>query len=498
MAGMAATQTEEDFLYEDLRKRNRILCITTTVTILISSGALLAYGQSLASSLAILVPCLLLFVLVWASHLFRKLEKWIALTSIIGSFVITMITLLQGGTGVLGTLSAFFMLAMGVIFNNKKTVSVSVILGQVTIVMGFVLVPEGQKDIQSIITIAIYYVLTSIVLLGMSVLSQKVSDHIQTLVRDMGGMINQQTTMQTVTTEATQTIAGSMEEIKTHSQDNHKSFQEMNTAFQEMATGAASQTETIGEISDRISASYQHFGQMMSSLNRLMESVNHTKSASTEGSEVIDRLTATIHQFHDSMNEMREDIGAMIANIHHISQFTSSIQEIAAQTSLLSLNASIEAARAGEEGRGFEVVAHEIRKLADMANASAQQITNNVGQAITQADLSSVRLEENLNNMKQSLELVNQTQNVFVSINRNVEDLSLDATNISEMAGSVQEATGGIEHAMNDYVAVIEQSSATLEQLQATLETLTAHNAPLVRRIEETDEAVKKLASMKV
>ncbi|WP_435922830.1 methyl-accepting chemotaxis protein [Paenibacillus sp. DYY-L-2] len=194
---------------------------------------------------------------------------------------------------------------------------------------------------------------------------------------------------------------------------------------------------------------------------------------------------------------MKNDISALIANIHHISELTSSIQEIAGQTSLLALNASIEAARAGEQGRGFEVVAHEIRKLADMTNASAKEITDNVGQATRQADLSHLRLSENVDNMKRSLELVDQTKQAFGTIDRSVGELSEGASGISALADTVKGTSSEIEHAVNDFVAVIEQSSATLEELLATVDTLTAQNEPMVIRIEETDKAVKQLIDMK-
>ncbi|MNC39634.1 Methyl-accepting chemotaxis protein 4 [compost metagenome] len=196
------------------------------------------------------------------------------------------------------------------------------------------------------------------------------------------------------------------------------------------------------------------------------------------------------------MNEMKEEISALISNIHQISEFTTSIQEIANQTSLLSLNASIEAARAGEQGRGFEVVAHEIRKLAELTNQSAVQITENLTQATRQADLSNVRLEENVEQMKRSLELVDQTRDAFSTIGSSVGSLSKDASDISATAGSVKGSTEEIELAVNDFVAVIEQSSATLEEMFATVETLTSQNEVMVNRIGDTDQAVKKLLTI--
>lgn len=99
--------------------------------------------------------------------------------------------------------------------------------------------------------------------------------------------------------------------------------------------------------------------------------------------------------------------------------------------------------------------------------------------------------------MEQSLALVKKTEGAFMSINTNVEELAQGAVEMTDVAGSVQEKTDEIEQAVNDFVAVVEQSSATLQELLATVDTLTSQNLPMVRRIEETDQAVKQLVDMK-
>ena len=231
-------------------------------------------------------------------------------------------------------------------------------------------------------------------------------------------------------------------------------------------------------------------------MNKLEKAVSGTEEASSVGLEVVQQLTGTINGFHEHMKEMMGDVGGLIANIRQIDEFTASIREIAEQTSLLSLNASIEAARAGEEGKGFEVVAHEIRKLADLTNQSAKQITENVGLATRQADLSQARLEENMSSMEQSLEMVSRTKHAFTSIGYRVGELSQGAEDLSVTADSVKRKTMEIDHAMTDFVAVMQQSSATLQQLLATVDTLTSKNLPVVRRIEETDHAIKQLVAL--
>ncbi|MGG6314030.1 methyl-accepting chemotaxis protein [Paenibacillus macerans] len=488
-----AGQDVDDFLYKDFRRRNLMICMTVTTTVILSFAVLLGLHTSAMITSLIVVPNVLILALVWGGHLTRKKENLIPYIAVAGTFITSLVTVFQGGGGPLGAISAFFVLSVGIMYNNFRVVMFGFGAALVVILIKYTFFHDPAGSGSDVIVMLYFFAVTSWVLLAQSSLGRRMLANSAKMNKETAELLARELEREKITSEATRTIAQSIGEIRSNSQDNYHAFQEMNTAFQEMASGAAVQTETIGGISDNIVTSNQYINHMTAALGELVETVSGTKSASTEGAAVIGQLTGTIDRFHENMNAMKEDIGALIGNIHLIAELTASIREIAEQTSLLSLNASIEAARAGEQGRGFEVVAHEIRKLADLTNESAKRITDNVGQATRQADLSQVRLEENVNNMEQSLELVKKTKGAFMSINDHVEELANGAADITEVAGSVQEKTDEIEQAVNDFVAVIEQSSATLQELLATVDTLTSQNLPMVRRIEETDRAVKQL-----
>ncbi|RCX16654.1 methyl-accepting chemotaxis protein [Fontibacillus phaseoli] len=494
---MVEQENQKQFIYQDLRKRNHMICLMVSFTVGLTIVMLLGLRAGGTAFASIMIPCLVLVTVVWFGYLTKKFERWISLIAVLGMFAISAIPILQNGGSATGGLSAFFVLSIGLMYNLPLVVWSAFGSGLVLILINYFMAPSGApvSGIQFSLYL-FYYVVSAAVLLAQSGLSRKMLKHIGELSHETSEMLAKELERENVTSEATRTISQSIGEIRLNSHDSQQAFLEMNTAFQEMATGSAVQTETIGGISNHIYASNQKINQMLESMTHLVDTVMATKHASSDGAEIITHLTTTIDQFHNNMDEMKTEIGALIANIHQIAELTTSIQEIASQTSLLSLNASIEAARAGEQGRGFEVVANEIRKLADLTNESAKQITENVGHATRQADLSHVRLEENTASMNRSLELVSQTKLAFDSIDKSVGDLTIGATSISEVADSVQQTSGEIEHAVNDFVAVIEQSSATLQQLLATVDTLTAQNEPMVRRIEETDQAVKQLIAI--
>ncbi|MBW4838591.1 MAG: hypothetical protein KZY74_04285, partial [Paenibacillaceae bacterium] len=391
-----AGQDVNDYLYRDLRKRNLLICSTVTTTVFLSFIVLLGLRANAAVVSLIVVPGVLILGLVWGSYLSRKKENLIPYVAVVGTFISAMITVLQGGGGPLGALSAFFILSIGIMYNNFRVVMTALGAALAVIAFKYLAYPEPAGQSSNLVVMLYFFAVTAWVLLAQSSLGRKMMDNSAKMNQETTELLARELEREKITSEATQTIAVSIGEIRGNSQDNYHAFQEMATAFQEMASGAAAQTETIGGISENIVTSNGYINRMTSALGDLVTTVSETKVASDEGAAVIGQLTGTIDRFHANMNGMKEDIGALIGNIHLIAELTASIREIAEQTGLLSLNASIEAARAGEQGRGFEVVANEIRKLADLTNESAKRITDNVGQATRQADLSQVRLEENV------------------------------------------------------------------------------------------------------
>ena len=167
-----------------------------------------------------------------------------------------------------------------------------------------------------------------------------------------------------------------------------------------------------------------------------IEQVHKSKDMIQGGIAAVESMTKQSAETTQATGEVQKQVSMLGEKLVHISGFAGEIQDIASQTNLLSLNASIEVARAGENGRGFSVVAEEIRKLADNAGKTAASIQDMITEISTysQAAVERVAIAENIVAMQE--ESVRNTAEAFNNLNHFLEEM------ISEMEELATEVEG--------------------------------------------------------
>lgn len=170
------------------------------------------------------------------------------------------------------------------------------------------------------------------------------------------------------------------------------------------------------------------------------------------------------------------------------------IAAVAAQTSLLSLNASIEAARAGELGKGFGVVASEIQKLSIQANASVEDIRNVVDSLTENSDHTVKRMEEVQAVIKNQENTIRKTGQVFEDVRNGIEK---SVNRMDMVLGKSEE----MEEVREDMVAAVQNSAAMAQENAASIEEMMASVESIYEEIrvlsEETNELKESSVQMK-
>lgn len=218
--------------------------------------------------------------------------------------------------------------------------------------------------------------------------------------------------------------------------------------------------------------------EMAATVTEVTESIEHTAKAANEvqnkvreGDTLVENVVMSMTQFIHELEQTIQQITTVSNESQRISQVTESISSIAEQTNLLALNAAIEAARAGEQGRGFAVVADEVRELATRTQKATQDIRSMLDSLKLGITHSAETIEQNSDYAKSALDYVHQSQQNFRDIRVQADSVANMNEQISSAAAQQQQAT----REMSESVEFISGQSRSTEDKAAELQKLASH-----------------------
>ena len=280
---------------------------------------------------------------------------------------------------------------------------------------------------------------------------------------------------------ASEEIAKSMNEITSGSEEQVNYIGITNTLVQEMNEYMHKSDTAAKEMSKRANEVYKNSESGQTVIDNTMEHMTDIR----EGSEITVELMNSLHNKSDE-----------IGNINK------AIEEISEQTNLLALNAAIEASRAGEAGRGFSVVADEIRKLATQAQESAKGIQNLIRQI--QADILQANNQIVLENKKVEDGIVSvlESRNAFLLIKKNINEVVQNIQTVVSEVDKTQKSSNQVARSIESIVEIVQASSAGAEEVAATTQEQTAVTEEIAASAQVlknmADQLITSIASIKV
>ncbi|TNI83415.1 chemotaxis protein [Aeromonas veronii] len=245
-------------------------------------------------------------------------------------------------------------------------------------------------------------------------------------------------------------VSHSTEELS-HSADSIAQIAEQTAQF---ATDQQTSTQTMAAAIEELVVSISHLSDNATHADELSKVSANTLE---EGSGVIKETLGSIENISTTVGDAASTISELNGHTQQISEIIGVIRGIADQTNLLALNAAIEAARAGEQGRGFAVVADEVRNLASRSAASTQQITGMISKIQSGADASIRSMENTVNNVSRGVTLANQTGEAIASIQSH-------ASNLTGLMGEISHTLREQSTAANEVVSTVGNITSLSEQ----------------------------------
>ncbi|HCT93172.1 MAG TPA: chemotaxis protein [Lachnospiraceae bacterium] len=250
---------------------------------------------------------------------------------------------------------------------------------------------------------------------------------------------------------------------------------------------------------DHFQTQLTEFGQSFSNINETAEQFtgvkNEISQTVSEAQDKLRELKQTSMQVQASYNEMEQTFAQLQAAIQNIQKCMGGIVSIADQTNLLAINASIEAARAGEEGRGFSVVAAQIKDLANEIKVLAVEVDNGIQNVETSSEQLSGSIQSSEQTLGQSVEIVNRTDENFHKIITAAEGSTGVQTQIAgvidESQISLQSICQFFDHIRIQYQEVIKHLSrannlgTTKSSMFEDIDNMLSQIAPMVEEMDD-------------
>lgn len=294
-------------------------------------------------------------------------------------------------------------------------------------------------------------------------------------------------------------VAASAEELSASSEQSSRATEEVTTTIQELAAGAEHQVHNVLETQGVIGQIQSSIIQISANSESSIQTSNIATEKAQEGNEAIAVSVKQMNSINESVNGLAEVIRGLGESSKEIGQIVTVITGIADQTNLLALNAAIEAARAGEQGKGFAVVADEVRKLAEQSSQSAQQISNLIAKIQEETDRAVYSMEATNSEVKDGINLVHTAGESFKQINESILDVT---ENIKEVNSAILNMSEAVEKVVNSAELVKEVAnqaafgtqnvSAASEEQLASMEEITASSQSLSQLADELQGQIGK------
>ncbi len=273
------------------------------------------------------------------------------------------------------------------------------------------------------------------------------------------------------------------------------SVEQMSRAIEGVAKGAQEQSNAITKASQVASRISTTIGQVTVNVQSVTRDAAESAKFSREGARTVKETINGMETIRSKVGLSTTKVEEMGRRSEEIGAIVETIEDIASQTNLLALNAAIEAARAGEQGKGFAVVADEVRKLAERSSLATKEIAGLIKSIQKTVSEAVNAMKESASEVESGVTRANSSGEALDSILKAVESVYKQAEEAGGAAARVSVAAGELVGAVDSVSAVIEENTAATEEMAANSNELTQAIESIASVSEQNSAAVEEVSA---
>lgn len=319
------------------------------------------------------------------------------------------------------------------------------------------------------------------------------------IVKSLNLMIHKMVYVLKETMQTSSEIKKSSDILVGVSRESSASGEEISNAMESIATGASKQLESIEDASVVSNLLGKKVTGCIEDAERMIDASNLAKSSTQIGLYDINKLSHSFDKTYKSNKQVIEEVTILAQNSEKVNEITDTIKKITEQTNLLALNASIEAAHAGESGKGFAIVAEEVRKLAEQSSKSAEEITfivnqirNSINAVLDKINYSAKINQETETSLKETHISFEDIQKASRILEDRILKVSNELKNINLDKETMLEKILNICHIAEDTASATEEVSASSEQRSESFNEIVKSSENLNLLSEKMNNLIKK------
>jgi methyl-accepting chemotaxis protein len=326
-------------------------------------------------------------------------------------------------------------------------------------------------------------------------IEMKRQDEVGGLVTSVNSMSLQMSTILKSIHQVSEQVASNSEELAQSAVEVNNGTSQIAHSMQELSDGIESQAVRANELADTVQSFKGDVEQMSVTGGEMVNNTTKMQSMTESGMKLMNSSYEQMLTIHEIMEQSVSKVEDLKVKSDEINTLVVVIRDIANQTNLLALNAAIEAARAGEHGKGFAVVADEVRKLAEQVQLSIKDISSIVDSIQSETNAVTVSLQHGYDEVQKGTHQIEETNTTFEQLIHAINEVSSNMNSISQVITDFEKNTDQIHTTIQEVAALSEEASMAVHETTSTIQQTASTVEEIARSNEELALTAEKLNS---